>query len=163
MSGVTLRPPTPDDGLGAHQLVVDSGVLDVNSTYAYVATFRHFAGTCVVADDDGALAGFVTGYRLPDRPDVLFVWQVGVAASHRGQGLATRMLRHLVAADEVRWLETTITPSNAASRALFRGLARGLRTDLSVRPLFSADQLGEGHEPEELFRIGPLPHLRRDP
>lgn len=161
MSTLSLETPHIDDGLPVWRLVRDTGILDLNSTYAYCATFRHFPQTCVVARVDGALAGFVAGYRLPARPEVLFVWQVGVGADHRGRGLATTMLRHLLlqapGTAGVTHLETTITPDNAASRALFEGLARKLETSCEVSPCLSAEQLGEGHAPEELFRIGPIP------
>ena len=156
MSELVLRHPTVDDGLPVWRLVRDGGVLDLNSSYAYCATFRHFPRTCVVAEDDGAIAGFVTGYRIPERPDVLFVWQVGVAPTHRGRGLATQLLRWLVTGTEARWLETTITPSNQASQHLFRGLARRLETGCEVSPGLSSVQLGSDHEAEELYRIGPF-------
>ena len=155
-----LRHPTADDGRGVQALIEATGVLDVNSTYAVVMTLQHFTATSVVAVEDGAVVGFVTAYRLPERPEVLFVWQVGVDASQRGRGLATRMLRWLLQApanDAVRFLETTVTPSNAPSRALFRGLARRTEADCSVGSGFTAEQLGAGHEPEERFRIGPFP------
>jgi L-2,4-diaminobutyric acid acetyltransferase len=157
---LTLRAARVEDGPAIHSLVVDTGVLDVNSRYAYLAHCRHFGSTTPVAvDDDGALAGFVTAHLPPDQPDVVFVWQVGVAGFARGQGLATRLLGWLLAQPAcvgVRELQTTITPDNAASHALFRGLARKLGTDCVVEEGFSGRLLGEGHAPEELFRIGPL-------
>ena len=159
MSDPTLRHPTPDDGLAVWKLVRDSGVLDRNSVYAYCATFRSFSATCVVASGGDGLAGFVTGWRLPAQPEVLFVWQVGVAVSHRGQGLATTMLRYLLDAPGGRtatFIQTTVTPDNAPSRALFHGLARKLKTACEVQTGFTSDQLGPGHAPEELFVIGPI-------
>lgn len=156
MSSVTLRVPDVSDGRAVHGLVVASGVLDVNSVYAYCATFRHFPDTCVVAESDGAIGGFVTGYRIPARPDVLFVWQVGVSATHRGQGLATRMLRWLLEHTGASFIETTVTPDNTASRALFHGLSRKLGTDCTVSEGLTPAHLGSDHAPEELFRIGPL-------
>lgn len=152
-----LRHPTPDDGADVWQLVRDTGVLDVNSLYAYAMWFRHFAGTCVVAEDGGEIVGFVTGYRLPEQPEAIFIWQVGVRSNHRGRGLASRLLRWVVHSQpDAHMLHTTITPSNTASRRLFRSLARHLDTDCQVGPGLSASQLGGTHESEELFRIGPF-------
>ena len=157
MTDLRLRHPEVADGLPVWSLVRDTGVLDVNSSYAYCAHFRHFPTTSVVVEaGDGSLVGFITGYLVPDRPDVLFVWQVGVADAARGQGLATRMLRWLVDATGATWIETTVTPSNGASRALFQGLARKLETDITVGPGISSEDLGHGHEAEELHRIGPI-------
>lgn len=152
-----LRTPTPDDGLAIWELVRATGVLDVNSSYAYVSICRHFADTCVVAELEGRIVGFVTGYRMPADPSILFVWQVGVSSEARGQGLATRMLQWLVETSEgVARIETTVTPDNAPSRRLFHGLARALSTECRISPCFSTEQLGHGHAPEELFQIGPF-------
>jgi L-2,4-diaminobutyric acid acetyltransferase len=154
-----LRHPTPEDAPAVWRLVQQSGVLDLNSPYAYVALFAHFPTTCAVAEREGQLVGFVTGYRVPARPQVHFVWQVGVRADQRGSGLGTAMLLWLLgegAPTPVQSLEATVTPSNQASRRLFFGLARVLQTDCVVRPGFPPELLGEGHEPEELFCIGPI-------
>lgn len=156
---IELRHPTIDDGQAIWELVRATGVLDVNSVYAYVSICRHFADTGVVAVDGDAIVGFVTAYRKPAEPAVLFVWQVAVAEAGRGQGLATRMLAWLLTepgCTYVHHIETTVTPSNDPSRRLFESIARALDTDCRVAPCFSADQLGQGHEPEELFRIGPF-------
>lgn len=140
------------------------GVLDVNSAYAYMLIGEHHSGTSVVAEIDGDLAGFITAYILPEKLDTVFVWQVGVAEAGRGQGLATRMLLEILnrsACDNVRYLDTTIGPSNEPSQALFRGLARRLGTDLDESELFGSELFDdfnddEPHEPEILFRIGPF-------
>jgi GNAT superfamily N-acetyltransferase len=47
--------------------------------------------------DGGDLAGFVVAYPPPDRStDLVFVWQVTVAQTHRGSGLAGRMLHAVI-------------------------------------------------------------------
>jgi len=144
--------------------VHELGVLDVNSAYAYMLIGEHHAGTSVVAEIGGELAGFITAYILPEKPDTVFVWQVGVAESGRGQGLATRMLLEILnrsACDDVHFLDTTIGPSNEPSQALFRGLARRLGAHIEESELFGSDLFDdynddEPHEPEILFRIGPF-------
>lgn len=136
-------------------------MLDVNSEYAYLLVGEHFGRTSVLAEVDGRLGGFISAYCPPDKPDTVFVWQVGVAEIGRGRGIATRMLYEIVrrpACAHVSYLDTTISPSNTPSMALFRGFARKLGTDVTETELFSADLFGEGgeHEPEILFRIGPF-------
>lgn len=139
----------------------DSQALDLNSSYSYLLWCRDFAGTSVVArGEDGGPIGFVTGYVRPERPQTLVVWQVAVDDEHRGRGLAGAMLDGLtdrVAERGVRELETTITPGNAASIRLFTsyGERHGARIDREV--LFDGRLFPDGHEPEVLFRIGPLP------
>jgi len=159
-----IRPATVEDGAAVWRLVADSGVLDVNSSYAYLLFLDHFGHTSVVAEageGDGAeIVGFVTGFRPPRRPEVVFVWQVAVAESMRGRGLARRLLDALVRLDGcrgVRYLETTVTPSNAPSRALFRSFARGLAAEHEVSPYLGEELFPDGgHEAEELHRIGPF-------
>lgn len=45
------------------RLVVDTEVLDINSTYTYLLMATDFAGTTIVADRDGDLCGLITGYH----------------------------------------------------------------------------------------------------
>lgn len=164
---VELRAPTIDDGTSLWALARDTHVLDLNSPYAYALWCRDFAETSVVASTDRAI-GFITGYRRPDEPETLFVWQVAVAPVARGQGIAGRMLDALLvrptdAAERFTHLETTITDDNAASRRLFTSFAERHHAQLERRPLFESrhfpDEPDVGHEPEVLHRIGPFPTL----
>ncbi|WP_067462622.1 diaminobutyrate acetyltransferase [Actinomadura macra] len=153
---VQLQEPSLADGPDLWRIARDSRVLDVNSPYSYTLWCRDFAGTSVVAHDGGAACGFITGYARPSRPDTLFVWQVAVDEAHRGQGLARRMLDWLAARGH-RFMEATVTPGNTASTAMFESFARDQGCELSRSPLFGAEHFPEGgHEPEVLFRIGPL-------
>jgi L-2,4-diaminobutyric acid acetyltransferase len=165
--GIRFRSPTVEDGPALWQLVIDAGTLDRNSTYTYLLLCRDFRETSIVAEraeqggsQEQELVGFVTGYRLPAQPDTLFVWQVGVAKQARGEGLASRLLDGLLCSPgcrDVRFLETTVTPSNEASRALFGSLARRLDADLVESEGFAASLFPEGgHEPEPRLRIGPF-------
>lgn len=57
----------------------------------------------------------------------------------------------------VRFLEATVTPSNEASAAPFRGVARRLEAPCEERTLFGRELFpaGDDHEEEVLFRVGP--------
>lgn len=155
-----LRPPRVTDGPALAELIRSSPPLDANSTYAYLLLCRDFAATCALAvTGDGALAGAMTGYRPPDRSNVLFVWQVAVAPAWRGIGLGGSLLDHLVerpALAAVDHLETTIGPANLSSQRLFQAFAQRRACTIVVTPLFDASQLGTEHEPEQLHRIGPF-------
>lgn len=149
--------PEPSDAGACWELTKATGVLDVNSRYAYGLWFRDFAKTSVVARINGDVAGFVTGFRRPDEPSTLFVWQVAVAGSARGQGVAGSMLDSLFDGVEgVDHLETTITPDNDGSIALFTAFANRRAAHVRRSELFGPDVLGAGHLPEVLFRIGPI-------
>ncbi len=157
---VQLQVPSLADGPELWRMARDSRVLDLNSPYSYALWCRDFADTSVVARDAGGPCGFITGYVRPSRPDTFCVWQVAVDQDHRGQGLARRMLHSL--ADRLvprghRYLEATVTPDNTASTAMFESFARARGCELARSPLFAAEHFPEGgHEPEVLFRIGPI-------
>lgn len=155
---LAIGSPEISDGVACWRLAAATGVLDVNSRYAYLLWCRDFAATSVVARHDGAVIGFVTGFRRPEEPSTLVVWQVAVDAAARGRGVAAAMLDALhERVPDIDHLETTITPGNAGSIALFSRFAERRGAPVQRTELFGADLLGAGHEPEILFRIGPLP------
>ncbi|MFE6645139.1 diaminobutyrate--2-oxoglutarate transaminase [Nocardioides sp. NPDC057772] len=161
---VDFRSPDLEDGQHLWRMARESRVLDVNTSYAYLLWARDFAATSIVATVDDDPGGFVIGYRRPDEPETLMIWQVAVDERHRGQGLARRMLDTLVdrlAGDQgVRRLETTITADNSASIALFTSFANARGASIERTPLFEAEMFPDGHDPELLFRIGPFSTAR---
>lgn len=157
---ITLRKPTLADGQSVHRLIESSPPLDANSSYCYYLLCSHFADTCVVAEQGGGVRGFLSAYIRPDARDTLFVWQVVVDKSMRGQGVAGKMLSSVLARSdcaEVHYLEATIGPSNAASRALFAAKARTYGLAGQEEVFLAADAFGgRDHEAEILYRIGPF-------
>jgi L-2,4-diaminobutyric acid acetyltransferase len=156
----TFRIPTADDARGIADLIAACPPLDPNSLYCNLLQCTHFAGTAIVAERAGAVDGWISGYCLPDAPDTLFVWQVAVHERARGSGLAVAMLTQLLARAglaRTRWLKTTVTPSNEASRRMFARFARQRGAALRVEPCFDRSRhFGDRHESEELISIGPL-------
>lgn len=156
---VTLEHPSGADGAALWRIARDSGKLDLNSSYAYLMWCRDFAGTSIVARTGGEVVGFVMGYRRQEAPSAVVVWQVAVDSSQRGRGLAGQLLDELfsrLTTGETRYLETTITPDNAASIALFRSFAKRWSAEMAESQLFAASDFPDEHEPEQLYRIGPL-------
>lgn len=153
---IEVGPPTVDDGAGLWRIAAASKVLDVNASYAYLLWSRDFAGTSAVARVDGEPVGFVSGYLRPDEPGTLMIWQVAVDEQHRGNGLAGRLLDDVAARTCPTYLETTITEDNHASAALFHAFARSRGADVMRKTLFEGEQFPDGHDPEVLYRIGPL-------
>ena len=156
--GIAFRPPELRDGSALWRLARDSGGLDLNSPYAYLLWCDRFSDTSVLVEIDDRPAGFVSGFRPPEAPDVLFIWQVAVADGHRGKRLALAMLTELLRRGRgYRYLEASVTPSNSPSQALFRSLARLLGCPCNERPYIRSEDFPErDHEPEHLFRIGPF-------
>jgi L-2,4-diaminobutyric acid acetyltransferase len=154
---VTIEAPEIADGVAMHRMAAESGVLDVNSRYAYLIWCRDFAATSVVARMKDQVVGFVTGFRRPDAPDTLVVWQVAVDPVTRGAGVGGRMLDSLFdRVPGVAYMETTVTPDNESSNRMFVSFATRRNAGFERTELFSRELLGAGHEPEMLYRIGPI-------
>lgn len=156
----TVTAPAATDAAAVHALIARCPPLDRNSLYCNLLQCSHFAATCALARAGGQVHGFVSGYRPPRTPEVLFIWQVAVDPRARGHGLARRLIRAILARPDcagVTHLETTVTPSNAASRAMFQRLAADLDASCEVGPHFDRHiHLAGQNETEELFRIGPF-------
>jgi len=155
-----MRTPSIADARAVHALIAECPPLDTNSLYCNLLQSLHFAATCIVAENARRIVAFVSGYRLPDQPHVLFIWQIAVATEARGQGMAGRMLMELLSRPHcagVTEIQTTVTPSNKASWGLFTGIARRLHAPLTRRMLFErAVHLDGRHESEVLATIGPF-------
>ena len=157
----SLRIPQATDGHALNQLVERCPPLDTNSVYCNLVQCTDFSATSIAAENpEGELVGFISGYRPPSRPDTLFIWQVAVDDRMRGQGLASSMLLELIrrTADAgVRWLETTISPGNNASEALFARAFRELGVSAETQVLFDRATHFDGlHDDEVLYRAGPF-------
>lgn len=157
---LAIRTSDVDDAAKIWRIVEESGVLDVNSRYCYLLLCREFSDTCLVATLRNRVVGFVTAFRSPARPHTLFVWQIGVDAALRGQGVAGQLLDSLTSlatGEPIRFLEATVTPSNTASRHLFQSFAGRHGVACHIEAGFTSEMLGGQHEAEQLFRIGPFP------
>lgn len=156
----SFRTPEAADGAAVHDLIARCPPLDANSLYCNLLQCSHFADTCVIAELDGGIAGWVSGYVRPDSPACLFIWQVAVAPEARGRGLGQRMIREILRRDacrEVARIESTITETNSASWSLFQRLADDLGVPLVRRSGFDTHIHFAGRNPTEyLVDIGPL-------
>lgn len=157
---IVLRAPVSTDGADVYALIKRCPPLDTNSMYCNLLQCSHFASTSVAAIANNELVGFISGYLIPERPDTLFIWQVAVADTARGQGLAGRMVRHILArphCQQVSQIETSITEANKASWALFTSLAKQLKAPLNTSVLFDkAEHFNGAHDTESLVCIGPI-------
>ena len=158
---ITFRTPSAGDGASVYQLVANCPPLDTNSMYCNLLQCSHFADTSVAAvSNNDEIVGFISGYLIPGKSDTLFIWQVAVGESARGQGLATRMLKEILSRPQcknVTHIHTTITPDNRASWALFESLANKLHTQIKSSVMFDREQHFDGqHETEMLVNVGPF-------
>lgn len=153
----SLRCPTAKDGAAIWELVRACKPLDENSMYCNLLQCDHFAETCVVAELNGQVVGWVSAYVMPNEPDTLFVWQVAVSDKARGLGVGGLMLRTILnrkACEGVTRLQTTITSDNEASWALFRKFGRSQGRGLDVQPYYTQSlHFQQRHKTENLVTI----------
>lgn len=152
-----LRAPVAEDGADIWELVRACKPLDENSMYCNLLQCDHFSDTCVVAELDGEIVGWISAYLVPNDPETLFVWQVAVSPKARGLGLGTQMLNALLkrkACADVKRMQTTITADNDASWALFRKFAKGHEAAIDSEAHFKkAEHFRELHNTEHMVTI----------
>jgi L-2,4-diaminobutyric acid acetyltransferase len=156
---IKYRKTLKKDSKGIFNLVKESEVLDVNSEYLYLLQSTHFSDYCCVALVDEKIVGFVSGYLHPKHRDTYFVWQVAVDSSMRGQGVASKMIVSILNREnlkDIKYIHTTISPSNIASQRVFEKLAKELNTNVEKETMFAIDDFCNGHEDEILYKIGPI-------
>jgi L-2,4-diaminobutyric acid acetyltransferase len=153
-SSIKIRHPSAEDGMALNQLIRQCPPLDTNSVYCNLLQCHHFSETALIAtNSDGELIGSITGYIPPHHPDTLFVWQVALHNSARGKGVASALLNSLFDRCECSALETTISPGNTASEALFERFFDAREMTVSRTTLFDHQQHFNGqHDSEVLFR-----------
>ena len=114
-----------------------------------------FSDYCLVAEEKEELAGFLTALPVPD--SILFVWQIGVSQSFRGQGVGRQLLE--AAAIKAREKGTgricfSIEAGNEASIGLFRRFAESLGHRMEeMRGLKLSEGTGGMFKDETLYGI----------
>lgn len=149
---VRFRKPDAEDGSEIWELIRACKPLDENSMYCNLIQCDHFRDTCILAELDGKIVGWVSGYLLPDDDETLFVWQVAVHSDARGLGLGRRLLNGLLDRPEtkqVKRIQTTITRDNDASWGLFKSFASKADAELDHEAHFEREAHFDGHHATE--------------
>lgn len=163
MNQIRYRHPKAIDAEDISALVAACPPLDNNSVYSTLLLCTDFAQTCIVAEQEGEVLGWVSGYMVPNQADCFFVWQVAVADAARGCGLGAKMIAQLVARQEggVRSLRTTVTKSNTASRRMFYRIASQFDADVDEELWFEREaHFGGAQESEWMIAIHPIAQER---
>lgn len=138
-------------------LVANRPYVGLNSRYTYFLLAIDFSDTCIVVEHDGKIIAFSSGYVPPSRNDTFFNWETVVHRDYRGYSLQKRMLLHQIKMTNAKFFEGTVNPSNEVSRGNFCELAELLNTNCEKKVLFTEEDFeNDGHEPEVLYRIGPI-------
>ena len=129
----------------------------LNSRYTYFLLAKDFSDTCVVAEQEGKIVAFSSGYIPPARQGTFFNWETVVHDACRGYGLQKRLILHQIEMTNSKYFEGTLNPSNKVSEKNFVELAELLNTNCEKRVLFDKEDFeNDGHEEEVLYRIGPI-------
>lgn len=156
---IILKKPNKKYAIDIYKLVHKSKVLDLNSEYLYLLQSTHFVDTCSIAVIDDTVVGFVSGYLLPEKANTLFIWQVAVDESIRGQGLAKKLIMNILERSDNRdlnYIHTTVSPTNKSSVRVFEKLTKELSTNMISKNFFEKKDFINQHEEEVLYEIGPF-------
>jgi L-2,4-diaminobutyric acid acetyltransferase len=155
-----FRTPKSTDGQAVHNLIKRCPPLDPNSLYCNLLQCSYFRDSSITVEHKGEIAGFISGFVTHNKPEILFVWQVAVDTKYRGLGLAKKMILELVkrkGLENIRYIETTITPDNTSSWQLFKSVSVALETKLNSKTLFDQEtHFNNQHASEQLVKIGPF-------
>jgi|OM-RGC.v1.022205254 diaminobutyrate acetyltransferase (EC 2.3.1.178) len=157
---IRFHEPIRLNGKEVYDLVKNSPPLDENSMYCNFLQCEHFSDTSVCAKQGDTLVGFISAYLLPNNNNTLFIWQVAISKEARGQGLALKMIEHLLERlhlKNVCHIETTITHENQSSWRLFEKVASALSCEIhSSEWLNKETHFQSQHSTEMLVKIGPF-------
>ena len=135
---LTIRLAGPSDAALFDSVAAEvfDGPIDANLLYEFLNDHRHHM---VLAIKDGLIIGMATGvhYIHPDKPNELWVNEVGVTPDFQNQGIGRALMKHLLnyakqIGCENAWLGTE--PDNVAARALYCAL--GAREETMVYVTF---------------------------
>lgn len=130
---VEFRRCRQEDASAVHRFVASCPPLEAYPLHQYKILLRYFGSCSFVAERDSDIAAFEMGLPSERDPGTYFLWQIGVAAHFRGQGLAGRLLSHIegeLCEAGFERIEVTIDPDNTPSlRAFEKAGYRNISTE----------------------------------
>lgn len=93
--------------------------------HVYRILHDHFGRFMLAARDQGELVGFQQGFPSTEREGVYFLWQIGIRADSRMNGLAGDLVREaerLARGAGCTAVQATVDVRNVPSRSLFTSL-----------------------------------------
>jgi L-2,4-diaminobutyric acid acetyltransferase len=120
-----VRRAKESEFLDVYRFVCGCAPLERYYEHFYKIMLRYFGNSSFIAEDDGAMVGFVMLLPSGAQEGTYFLWQIGVSAAMQGLGLG-KMLLHW-AEEEVkklggRRIEVTVDPENSPSRRIFEAM-----------------------------------------
>ena len=160
---ITYRHPTLEDARALWSLVMyinkELGGLDRYALSNFERLCRDTPETCMVAEYDGKIGAFATGFRIPDETGEkgLFMWQTGSLLPGAGYGCEERLLDEL----QPDYLSFTVEGDNGAANRTAVKKAEHLKVAWSNPRAIPTEALGNGHKPEVIYTVGSEETIQR--
>lgn len=122
MPEVTVRSADQNDYLSVYEFVSTCPPLEHYYEHFYKIILRYFGDTCFIAEENGRIVGFLLGFFSQKHKKTCFLWQIGVALSHRGKGISSLLLEAVEkkCLDRgIQRIELTVDPENIKSKKFF--------------------------------------------
>ncbi|MDC7239177.1 MAG: GNAT family N-acetyltransferase [Spirochaetales bacterium] len=139
------------------KLVAACHPLGFHTLYTYWVLQHHFGDLCFVSEEEGRLAGLITGLVSGSEGDTAFLWQIGVRPDFQGQGIAGHLVDCFASAVRNKGLgriQLSIDPENPVSIKTFESFARkeGL-VFRKIERISLSDEFSDYPEEEDLYEI----------
>ena len=154
-----LRRPEKKDAAEIYALLQPyKPYVGTSPCYTYLLICEHFRDTSAVAiKAGGEIIGFTSAYYPPNKPNNLFLWEIGVKKGYHGNQLYIHMVQAIYERCRPMYIEATVNPSNTSSIKRLKKLANLFNSDLTTDILFPSKCFGkQDHEDEVLYCIGPI-------
>lgn len=119
---INIRKAREHEFLKVYDFVSHCKPLENYAEHFYKIMFRYFGNSCLVAEFNDKIVGFVMGFRSQVDNEKFFLWQIGVFSYHRGQEIGKMLLDEFEKAGKnlgCKRVEVTVDPNNPASQKLF--------------------------------------------
>ena len=131
--------------------------LTLHTAVTYGVLFRNFSELCFVFEDNERIIGFLAALRGTSHSDAVYVWQLGVSADMRGQGISHKLLDALAQSSKsigISKLHVGIEPSNDVSLKVFESYARKQNQSLKeIGQVDFADELSRSDEVDVVWEL----------
>ena len=119
---INIRNPKESEFEKIYNFVSRCKPLESYGDHFYRIMLRYFNNTCLIAEEENNILGFILGVISQTDPKSYFLWQIGVNPEVQGQGIGRKMLEHIeieLKRKNINRIELTIDPENKASQKLF--------------------------------------------
>lgn len=131
--------------------------LDLHSPFTYWILAKYFRDYCFILLEEDKIIGFISSIKSASDYNNLYLWQIGIAESKRGQGYAAMLIDKVVEQarkSDCKKIQFSIAPENEPSHNAFNSYAdiNGLTMD-RIDKLEINDTLSGIIEFEDIYEI----------